>query len=143
MTKKESSYQGVIAGRSHRIIPASAKQTKRAAGRPRPPSPPRRGLDSTSSCRVRGAPTRAWVSLACEAGWRGAARTAVGSQDPQPPSPLPAHTHTHLQYYLVYRALPISCRRARLLQSEVFLRPVLRARVSSNKAYDQSLRSKT
>ena len=62
---------------------------KHAAGHPKPQPPPRRGLASTSSWRVRGAPTWAWASQACEAG-----RGAVGSHDPQPPlSPSPSHTH--------------------------------------------------
>ena len=59
---------------------------KHAAGHPKPQPPPRRGLASTSSWRVRGAPTWAWVSPAREAG-----RGAVGSHDP--PSPSPSHTH--------------------------------------------------
>ena len=60
------------------------RSTRPAAPNPRPP--PRRGLASTSSWRVRGAPTWAWVSPAREAG-----RGAVGSHDP--PSPSPSHTH--------------------------------------------------
>jgi len=67
-------------------VTPSETQMQLAADRPRPPPPPRRGLAYTSSWRVRGAPTWAWVSPAREAG-----RGAVGSHDP--PSPSPSHTH--------------------------------------------------
>ena len=102
-----------------------------AADRPRPQPPPRRGLASTSSCRVRGAATWAWVSPACEEG-----RGSVRAHDPRRPPPPLSPPHTHRYSTTQSRALP---RRTRLLQSEVS-RPVLRARVSSS---NKALRSNT
>ena len=57
------------------------------------PQTPRRGLASTSSWRVRGAPRWAWVSPACDAARRGAARLGRTTLN-HPSSPSPSHTHT-------------------------------------------------